>query len=124
MDRPMSNMNTPTASDMGTAGPGHSSTNGGSMGTCAHCGKPITANLHGLEQFLGKVGISDDVINNLKSQFENVDVDQDLNTARDYVKGNSGKAKDFAKENPGKIAAGVAVLAVGASLLISALNKD
>jgi hypothetical protein len=121
MDTPMSNMNTPSASDMGTS---TGSSTGGSTGTCAHCGKPITANMHGLEQFLGRVGISDDVINNLKSQFQNVDVDQYLNTARDYLKGNSGKAKDFAKENPGKIAAGVAVLAVGASLLISAMNKD
>lgn len=116
MDTPMGNRNTPSASDMGTSGIG--------TGTCAHCGKPTGLSANGLEQFLGKVGISDDVINNLKSQLQNVDVDQYLNTARDYLKGNGGKAKDFAKENPGKIAAGVAVLAVGAGLLISAMHKD
>ncbi len=46
------------------------------------------------------------------------------NTARDYLRDSSDKAKSFAKENPGKVAAGVAVLAVGAGLLISALKKD
>ena len=110
MDR---QMNTPTASDSGTTA---------STGTCAHCGKPLGT--HGLEEFLGKVGISDDVINNLKGQLQNVDVEQYLNTARDYLKGNSGKVKDYAKDNPGKIAAGVAVLAVGAGLLISAMHRE
>jgi hypothetical protein len=113
MDTPLGSINTPSANDMGA-------------GTCAHCGTPLNASGadHGLEQFLGKVGISDDMINNLKTQFQNVDVDQYLNTAREFLKGNGGKAKEFAKENPGKIAAGVAVLAVGAGLLISAMNKD
>jgi hypothetical protein len=55
---------------------------------------------------------------------QNVDVEEYLNTARDYLKSNGEKAKSFAKENPGKVAAGVAVLAVGAGLLISALNRD
>jgi hypothetical protein len=113
MDTPMGGINTASATDSGT-------------GSCAQCGRPLNASGadHGLEQFLGKVGISDDMINNLRTQFQNVDVEQYLNTAREYLKGNSGKAKEFAKENPGKIAAGVAVLAVGAGLLISAMNKD
>jgi len=89
--------------------------------TCDSCGQPLN---HGLEQFLGRLGISDDMINNLKSSMENVDVEEYLNTARDYLKTNSDKAKSFAKDNPGKVAAGVAVLAVGAGLLISALNRD
>ena len=89
--------------------------------TCDHCGQPLN---RGLEQFLGRLGISDDMINNLKSSMENVDVEEYLNTARDYLKTNSDKARNFAKDNPGKVAAGVAVLAVGAGLLISALNKD
>jgi Zn-dependent peptidase ImmA (M78 family) len=89
--------------------------------TCDRCGQPLN---HGLEQFLGRLGISDDMINNLKSSMENVDVEEYLNTARDYLKTNSDKAKSFAKDNPGKVAAGVAVLAVGAGLLISALNRD
>ena len=109
-----------SATDSGTSSSGMTSTR---TGTCASCGQPLGGN-SGLEQFLGKLGISDDMINNLKTQFKDVDVEQYLNTAREYLQGGSGKAKEFAKENPGKIAAGVAVLAVGAGLLISAMNKD
>ena len=90
-------------------------------GVCESCGQPIN---RGLEQFLGKLGISDEMIGNLKNQMQNVDVEEYLNTAREYLKTGGDKAKTFAKENPGKVAAGVAVLAVGAGLLISALNKD
>ena len=90
-------------------------------GVCEHCGQPTN---RGLEQFLGRLGISDDMINNLKSSMQNVDVEEYLNTARDYLKANGEKAKTFAKDNPGKVAAGVAVLAVGAGLLLSALRRD
>jgi hypothetical protein len=55
---------------------------------------------------------------------QNVDVEEYLNTARDYLRTGGDKAKSFAKENPGKVAAGVAVLAVGAGLLLSALKRD
>jgi heterodisulfide reductase subunit A-like polyferredoxin len=93
-----------------------------SVGVCPQCGQALGNK--GLEQFLGKLGISDEMINNLRSQMQNVDIDQYLNTARDYLKGSTEKAKTFTKENPGKVAAGVAVLAVGAGLLISALNRE
>lgn len=115
MDTPLGNTGVTgsTATDRGTSG---------STGTCAHCGTPLSAN-RGIEHFLGKLGVTDDMINNLKTQFQNVDVEQYLNTAREYLQGGGNKAKDFAKENPGKVAAGVAVLAVGAGLLISAMNN-
>jgi hypothetical protein len=90
-------------------------------GICPHCGQSMN---RGLEQFLGKLGISDEMINNLKSQVQNVNVDEYLDTAREYLRTSGDKAKTFAKENPGKVAAGVAALAVGAGLLISALNRD
>ncbi len=102
-----------TATDRGTTG---------GTGTCTNCGQAIGAN-HGIEQFLGKLGVNDDMINNLRTQFQNVDIEQYLNTAREYLQGGGTKAKEFAKENPGKVAAGVAVLAVGAGLLISAMNN-
>jgi heterodisulfide reductase subunit A-like polyferredoxin len=92
-------------------------------GICTACGQPLSGN-RALEQFLGKLGISEEMIDNLRTQMQNVDIDEYLNTARDYLKSSSAKAKTFTKENPGKVAAGVAVLAVGAGLLISALNRD
>jgi hypothetical protein len=89
--------------------------------SCPHCGQPLN---RGLEQFLGKLGISDDMIDNLRSSIQNVDVEEYLNTARAYLRNGSDKARSFAKENPGKVVAGVAVLAVGAGLLINALRRD
>ena len=115
MDTPMGNsgFGNTSASDISRTSSGKD--------VCPTCGQPTN---RGLEQFLGKLGISDDMINNLKNSFQNVDVEEYLNTARSYLKDSGTKATTFAKENPGKVAAGVAVLAVGAGLLISALNKD
>jgi hypothetical protein len=103
-------MDTPIRGGFGDAG-----------GVCASCGQPMN---RGLDQFLGKLGISDEMIGNLKNQMQNVDVEEYINTAREYLRTGGDKAKTFAKENPGKVAAGVAVLAVGAGLLINALNRD
>ncbi len=93
---------------------------------CPHCGQPMrgAGSSRGLEEFLGKLGITDEMINNLKSSVQNIDVDAYVNTAREYLRNRGDKAKSFAKENPGKVAAGVAVLAVGVGLLITALNRD
>jgi hypothetical protein len=113
-------------SGMGSSGsmgsPGSMGATGGATdAVCPTCGQ---ATNRGLEQFLGRLGITEDMLSNLKSSFQNVDVDEYLNTARDYLKSGGTKASSFAKENPGKVAAGAAVLAVGAGLLIAALNKD
>lgn len=102
-----------SASDAGT---------GGGTGTCAHCGQSLKSG-SGLEQFLGRLGITEEMITNLKGQFQNVEIDEYLNTARDYLKDGSGKATTYAKENPGKVAAGVAALALGAGLIYAA-TKD
>lgn len=120
----------PTPAGFGTA----SATDSGSKisantGTCDHCGQALGQN-RSIEQFLGKLGISDDMINMLKSQMQNVDVEEYLNTAREYlrsagdkVKPMSDKAKTYTKDNPGKVAAGVAILAVGAGLLINSMRE-
>ena len=88
---------------------------------CPTCGH--NRNAQGLEQFLGKLGISDDMIRNLKSSIDEVDLEEYLNTAREYLRTGSNRAVSFAKENPGKVAAGVAVLAVGAGMLINSLRE-
>ncbi|HYC59615.1 MAG TPA: hypothetical protein VEK79_08610 [Thermoanaerobaculia bacterium] len=134
-----------TSSGGGTIGSGTSASGGGSMGggtgsgagsfgvtsatdrgtgseLCPHCGQSLKGG--GLEQFLGRLGITEDMINNLKTQFQNVEIDEYLNTARDYLKDSSGKATTYAKENPGKVAAGVAALALGAGLIYAATNRD
>jgi ElaB/YqjD/DUF883 family membrane-anchored ribosome-binding protein len=95
---------------------------------CVHCGQSLHQSSD-IEEFLGRIGFSDEMITNLKSQIQNVDVEEYLNTAREYlrnasdkVKPAADKARNYAKENPGKIAAGFAVLAVGAGLLINSLR--
>lgn len=92
-------------------------------GVCASCGQALDGN-RGLDQFLSKLGISDDMIANLKSSMQNIDIEEYLNTAREYLKSGTNKATSYAKENPGKVAAGAAVVAIGAGLLINALNKE
>jgi hypothetical protein len=94
-----------------------------SSGNCPTCGQSRAAkSSSGVDDFLGRLGISEEMITNLKTSIQNVDIEEYLNTAREYLKGSSQKATTYAKENPGKVAAGVAVLAVGTGLLINALK--
>ncbi|HYC91691.1 MAG TPA: hypothetical protein VEO54_20905 [Thermoanaerobaculia bacterium] len=102
-------------------GGGYNVSSGTDTGTCPTCGRSSGG---GLEQFLGRLGITDEMVSNLKGQFQNVDIDEYLNTARTYLKDGSGKATSYAKENPGKVAAGVAALALGAGLIYAAVNRD
>lgn len=90
---------------------------------CTHCGHALNES-KGLEQFLGRLGISGEMFGNLKGQFQNVDIDEYLNTAREYLKGSSNKVTTYTKENPAKVAAGVAALALGAGLIYAAVNRD
>ncbi len=115
-------MDRPISSGYGETNASEANVTGGKRAEiCPHCGQSIN---RGVEQFLGKLGMSNETIDNIKSSLQNVDVEEYLNTARDYVRSNSEKAKSFTKDNPGKVAAGIAVLAVGAGLLISALRRD
>lgn len=87
---------------------------------CSHCGQP--ASNAGLEAFLGRLGITPDMVDNLRGGFPNVDLDEYLDSARTYLK--DGSATTYAKENPGKVAAGVAALALGAGLIYAAVSRD
>jgi hypothetical protein len=126
-DRPTpAGFGTQTGSDFGRTGTG----SGTDTGTCERCGQPLGGHNRAIEQFLGKLGINDEMINTLKSQIGNVDVEEYLNTAKEYlrtagekVKPATEKAKAYSKENPGKVAAGVAILALGAGLLINSMRE-
>ena len=113
---------TGSGTDFSTSGGGFGTQSGSDAAICPHCGQSTGGG--GLEQFLGRLGITGDMVNNLKGQFQNVDIDEYMNTARDFLKDNGGKAGTYAKENPGKVAAGVAALALGAGLLYAAVNRD
>lgn len=109
-------------SGMGGTNAGFGVSSATDTGHCPTCGQSTRGG--GLEQFLGRLGITDEMMNNLKGQFQNVDIDEYMNTAREYLKDGSSKATVYAKENPGKVAAGVAALALGAGLLYAAVNRD
>jgi hypothetical protein len=94
-----------------TAGTGSTGSTGEEF--CAHCG-----------QSLNKGGGIEGLLNGLRSQLGNVDVDEYLNTAREYLKGSSNKVTTYTKENPAKVAAGVAALALGAGLIYAAVNRE
>lgn len=115
-DTPMSGIGNTSASDSGKGA-------GTANDICPTCGHSPSAQNKGLEQFLGRIGISDEVIDQLKSSMQNVDVEQYLNNARDYISSGGKKTASYAKDHPGRIAAGVAVLAVGAGLLINAMKE-
>lgn len=108
--------------DFGTSG-GFGAQSATDSGACPHCGQSLSGR-SGLEQFLGRLGITEEMIENLKTQFQSVDIDEYLNTARTYLKDGGTKASAYAKENPGKVAAGVAALALGAGLLYAASHRD
>lgn len=132
-DTPMSNtgFGATSGSDYGSGAGGSSMNSGSSLNPgsnpsaeadiCPTCGQSKN---RGLEQFLGRIGITEEMINNLKSQWGNVDVEEYLTTARDYLKDGGAKAGTYAKENPGKVAAGVAALALGAGLIYAATHRD
>ena len=82
---------------------------------CPTCGQPTN---RGVDQFFANLGLSDEVIDSLRASLQNVDIEEYLQSARAYLKESGAKATNFAKENPGKVAAAIAILAVGAGLLI------
>jgi hypothetical protein len=112
-----------TGADFTTGSSGFGTQSGTDSGICPNCGQSTTGK-SGLEQLLGRLGINDDMVNNLKGQFQNVDIDEYLNTARTFLKDGGSKAGTYAKDNPGKVAAGVAALALGAGLIYAAVNRD
>ncbi len=118
-DTPMNGFGTSTSTDRG---PGPTSSPRSTPGVCPTCGHVETVN-SGLEQFLGRLGISDDMIEELKTSFQKVDLDEYLDTARDYLNESREKASMFARENPRKVVAGVAIVSLGVGLLLRALSR-
>jgi hypothetical protein len=90
---------------------------GNDTGICPHCGQALESS--DLEQLLGRLGITQEMLSNLKDQFQNVDVDEYLTTARESLKRSGNDLQLYVKENPAKVAAGVAALALGAGLVWS-----
>src|SRR5258708_29603045 len=102
-DTPMNGFGTSTSTDRG---PGPTSSPRSTPSVCPTCGHVETVN-SGLEQFLGRLGISDDMIEELKTSFQKVDLDEYLDTAPDYLNEPREKASMLAMQNPRKAVTGV-----------------
>ena len=91
---------------------------------CPTCGRSSIEQNRGLHEFLGRLGISEESIENLKGKIEDADIEEMIGAARDHLVAGRNRATAYAKENPGKVAAGIAALAIGAGLLVAGLNRD
>jgi hypothetical protein len=100
---------------------GYEKAEGGIPEVCPQCGRPLKG--AGLEEFLGRFGITDEVLSNVSGQLENVGIEEYLNTARECLKQSVDNVRLYVKENPAKAAVAVAVLALGASLVWSSAQQ-
>jgi hypothetical protein len=75
-----------------------------------------------VEQFLGRLGLSDEMIDKLKTSMSNIDLEEYLDTARTYLEKGAEQTTTFVKKNPGKVIAGAVVLGIGTALLVRALR--
>ena len=74
----------------------------------------------GILSLLEKFGVNEAQISSVRETLEKANVDQALDKAREQVNDAVGKAKTYAKQNPGAVLAGIAVLVVGAGLIAGA----
>lgn len=78
----------------------------------------------GIVSVLEKFGVGESQINAVRDTLKNVNIDQQLDRAKEQVTDSLNKARVYAKQNPGAVLAGVAVLAIGAGLLAASVKKD
>jgi hypothetical protein len=77
----------------------------------------------GIVTLLEKFGVNESQISSVRESLEKANVDQALDKAREQVNDAVGKARTYAKQNPGAVLAGIAVLVVGAGLIAGAALK-
>jgi hypothetical protein len=73
---------------------------------------------------LEKMGVQQDQINTVKEALQNANIDESLEKAKEQVTETFGKARDYAKQNPKAVIAGLAVVAIGAGLITAAAKRN
>ena len=87
-------------------------------------GAAIAAESEGaLFEALERFGLSSDRVKKLRGSLEKMDVRESVDKAQDYLAEQIENARDYARENPGKVIGGAAGVLVGASLLAYALSR-
>jgi hypothetical protein len=77
----------------------------------------------GLFEALERFGLSSDRVERLRGAIEDMDVRESIDKAQEYLSEQIENARDYARENPGKVIGGAAGVLVGASLLAMALRR-
>ncbi|HSP16716.1 MAG TPA: hypothetical protein VLV78_18360 [Thermoanaerobaculia bacterium] len=77
----------------------------------------------GLFEALERFGLSSDRVERLRERINEMDVRESVDKAQDYLSEQIENARDYARQNPGKVIAGSAGVLVGASLLAIALRR-
>jgi len=75
-----------------------------------------------LNETLDRLGLNERV-EALRSKIDDMDVRKSVQEAQEYLSDQIDSARDYAKENPGKVIGGAAGVLVGASLLAYALSR-
>jgi hypothetical protein len=78
----------------------------------------------GIVSILEKLGVSETQINSVRETLKSVNLDDSLEKAKESVTDSLNKAKNYAKENPGAVLGGLAVLVIGAGLLAGAVKRS
>lgn len=92
---------------------------------CAHCGHSHTkqTETQGFDKILGTVGLNEEAIRKMRESLENLDLDGYFAQAKEYLGGSAEKAKNYAKDHKAVIGAALAIVAVGAGVLIASKSK-
>lgn len=79
----------------------------------------------GVASILERFGISENQLNTVRETLKNVNLEESLDRAKEQVSDSISKAREYARQNPGAVAAGLAVLVIGAGLIAgAAMRKD
>jgi len=92
---------------------------------CATCGERHMkgAETQGFDKILTTVGINERAIEKMRESLENLDLDGYFSQAKEYLGESATKAKQYAKDNKAIIGTALALVAVGAGVLIAANRK-
>ena len=77
----------------------------------------------GLFEALERFGLSSERVERLRDAISDVDVRESVDKASEYLAEQIENARDYTKENPGKVIGGAAGVLVGASLLALAIRR-
>lgn len=115
---------TGSSGSMGSTNEAFGANSGSSMTSVSGGGANDQGLSAGIVSVLEKFGVGENQINAVRDTLKNVNIDQQLDKAKEQVTESLNKARDYAKQNPGAVLAGVAVLVIGAGLLAASTRKD